>query len=148
MGELHHMGWVHRDIKPNNILVTPDGHLTLADFGVAYPYKYGAMPEGWAGSAGYCAPEVVGNGIFGSRYYDERADIWSLGVVLLETISRSHAPIYSGRNIDEIAYRILSLEPKELPQMETVRMSNNVLYDLLSKVRSISHACPTFSQMK
>lgn len=131
------MNFVHRDIKHDNIVVHSDGHFALADFGLAHPDRLDQRPSGWCGTMGYTAPEVIGNGLFGSVYYDKKADIWSLGLVFLEAFLRCKDPIYSGRDREHAAFKTLTLEPTQLPEMQIVRMSNEVLFDLLAKVCSI-----------
>lgn len=94
---LHEMRIIHCDLKPDNILVFPNGHLSISDFGLAVSWldpRYRNHPSHafrgrrLAGTDGYMAPEIVspinnpnasGRGNFGFS-----ADIWSLGVVIAE----------------------------------------------------------------
>ncbi len=79
----HDHGVVHRDVKPSNILLRPDGHAYLADFGLAkakleaeYQTHSGAM----IGTPEYMAPEQS-NG-----HSDQRSDIYSLGIILYQML--------------------------------------------------------------
>ena len=85
-----HLGLIHRDISPGNILLSHDGELKLADFGLAQSTRKLAhtQPEIVLGKIGYMAPErLVGPSV------DQRADIFSVGVVLFELLAgKRYAP--------------------------------------------------------
>lgn len=74
----HSRGVCHRDLKAENILLTRDGRIKLADFGMATLLKRCNLLHTACGSPQYCAPEVIS----GERYDGRAADVWSLGVVL------------------------------------------------------------------
>ena len=83
VGYLHRQGIVHRDIKPENILVAGQD-IKLCDFGFSVQSR---MATEFVGSPGFFAPEVLL-----TKSYDAfRADVWSLGVVILETLIGTHA---------------------------------------------------------
>jgi serine/threonine protein kinase len=81
----HSAGLVHRDVKPGNVLVTPDGRVQLADFGIAKALGSGddlTSDNVMMGTAKYLSPEQVRG-----RKLDGRADLYSLGLVLYECLA-------------------------------------------------------------
>ena len=75
---------IHRDVKPHNIMVTNDGVVKLADFGIARAVNDATLSTGSkiVGSVHYFSPEQArGN------YVDERSDIYSLGIVMYEMLT-------------------------------------------------------------
>lgn len=81
----HDKGIVHRDIKPQNIIILPNGTLKVTDFGIARLNRTDAnsLPEGGAlGSVHYMSPEQARG-----EYTDEKTDIYSVGVVLYEMLT-------------------------------------------------------------
>jgi len=83
LAEVHRTGIVHRDVKPRNILVGPDGDPVLVDFGVAWSADVTGLTRTrqHPGTVAYMAPEQLletGNGL------DGRADVFALGVTLYE----------------------------------------------------------------
>lgn len=77
---------LHRDIKPNNLLIAADGEVKLADFGLArsfsdpYPNMTHQVITRW-----YRPPELL----FGARHYSGAVDVWSMGIVFAELILRT-----------------------------------------------------------
>ncbi|HJT55144.1 MAG TPA: protein kinase [Ktedonobacteraceae bacterium] len=78
---------IFRDLKPDNIIRTPNGHLYLIDFGIARHFKVGQLKDTIPfGSVGYAAPEQ-----YGKMQTSPRADIYSLGATLHQLLS-GHSP--------------------------------------------------------
>ncbi len=102
----HRNGIVHRDIKPHNIVVGPDGRLKVTDFGIA---RSGASQMTEAGSivgtAQYLSPEQARG-----APVDARSDLYSLGIVLYEMLT-GKVP-YTGDTPVEIAMKHLSAIPE------------------------------------
>ena len=84
----HRNGVVHRDIKPRNILMTPEGDVKVGDFGIALITRLDSTDtqvDGYMGSPLYMAPEQIG-----MEAVTNQADIWSLGVVMYEMLTGKH----------------------------------------------------------
>ncbi|XP_076584501.1 STE20-like serine/threonine-protein kinase [Chaetodon auriga] len=82
---LHDNNIIHRDLKAGNILLTLDGDVKLADFGVsAKNTKTLQRRDSFIGTPYWMAPEVVMCETSKDRPYDYKADVWSLGVTLIE----------------------------------------------------------------
>lgn len=97
---------IHRDIKPHNVLLTRDGMLKVADFGIAQATTTETIVAGSSnlGSVHYISPEQGRGG-----YTDERSDIYSLGVVLYEMLTGTLP--FDGGNAVSIALMKLEKEP-------------------------------------
>ncbi|CAO1632584.1 unnamed protein product [Sympodiomycopsis kandeliae] len=88
----HRTGCLHRDLKPNNLLIAPDGQLKIADFGLAREHPldpYGKMTSQVI-TMWYRPPELF----LGSRYYSYGVDIWSVGCIFAEMMLRT--PYFAG----------------------------------------------------
>jgi tetratricopeptide (TPR) repeat protein/tRNA A-37 threonylcarbamoyl transferase component Bud32 len=105
----HRQGFLHRDIKPGNILIDRHGRALLADFGIARSPDDGAESGAVSfGTLAYMSPEQVeGQGV------DHRADIYSLGVVLYELLT-GQLP-HQGTDPVEVRRQIVSGDMVQLP---------------------------------
>ena len=101
LGAAHAAGLVHRDVKPENVLVTPDGRVKVADFGLARAVAgttVTASRSTLIGTAAYLAPEQVRDGTA-----DARSDVYAAGVLMFELLT-GNAP-FTGDSPLSVAYR-------------------------------------------
>ena len=110
----HHAGFVHRDVKPGNILVTPDGRVLLTDFGIAKGLDATGddltSDNVMMGTAKYLSPEQVRG-----RKLDGRADLYSLGLVLYECLA-GRVPFLGETDADTALAR-LQRDPTDLGRL-------------------------------
>ena len=78
----HSHGIVHRDVKPQNIIIATDGKVKVTDFGIARAASSNTISSNVMGSVHYSSPEQVRGG-----YSDEKSDIYSLGITMYEMVT-------------------------------------------------------------
>jgi serine/threonine-protein kinase len=111
----HRANLVHRDVKPGNILITPDGRVLLTDFGIAKGLTGTTdddltSPNVMMGTAKYLSPEQVRG-----RKLDGRADLYSLGLVLYECLA-GRVPFLGETDADTALAR-LNRDPTDLARL-------------------------------
>ncbi len=169
----HQAGIVHRDVKPENIMLRPDGYVKVLDFGIAKLAEQElpvTMPRDEAlslietnlgsvlGTVRYMSPEQACGG-----RVDKSTDIWSLGVVLYEMVT-GHAP-FTGDTAREVMSSILEKEPPplaryiaqtraELQQIvsKTLRKDRDERYhsahELLGALKDLRHKLEVETELK
>lgn len=97
----HRAGIVHRDVKPENILLSDDGVVKVADFGLARAVESDAESTRTGlmmGTVAYCSPEQITRGDA-----DQRSDVYAAGIVLFELLTGT--PPFTGENAMAVAYQ-------------------------------------------
>jgi Tol biopolymer transport system component len=112
----HSAGVIHRDLKPTNVMLRPDGYVKVIDFGLAKRTSraYGELndesvtqPGTMLGTADYMSPEQARG-----EEVDARSDLWSLGVIFYEMLSGGRP--FEGETHYQVVARILESEPKPI----------------------------------
>ena len=101
---IHKQGIVHRDVKPDNVLLDLEGHVHLADFNVASDYTPNKPLSSRSGTLAYLAPEV-----YTGRGYLSEVDWWSLGVTFYECIFNKRP--FEAKDHEALAQAIVKAEP-------------------------------------
>lgn len=84
LGAAHDKGVIHRDVKPENVIVATDGRVKVTDFGIARAAENAALTGGMLGTVAYVAPEQARG-----EHVDSRTDLYSTGCMLYELLTGS-----------------------------------------------------------
>ena len=110
LAEAHHVGMVHRDVKPGNILVGPDERVKITDFGIAW--SAGSVPLTEAGKV-LGTPQYLSPEIAVGQQPSPASDVYSLGLVGYECLTGE--PAFAGDNPVTVALKQVNEEPQPLP---------------------------------
>jgi serine/threonine-protein kinase len=118
----HLRGVLHRDLKPDNVLLDGEGHPKIADFGIARLAAATALTRTGEllGTPQYLAPEQVSGDVV-----DERADVYALGVILYEMLTGTQPT--GGTTPSEIVSRRLGMDPRPPARLVALSPSVNAL---------------------
>ncbi|WP_320537998.1 Stk1 family PASTA domain-containing Ser/Thr kinase [Pseudarthrobacter sp. IC2-21] len=98
LGEAHAAGLIHRDVKPENVLIADDGRIKIGDFGLARAVTTSTSTGALIGTVGYLSPELVLG-----KTADARSDIYSVGIMLYEMLTGKQP--YDGEVPIQVAYQ-------------------------------------------
>uniref|UniRef100_A0A8D3B384 Dual specificity mitogen-activated protein kinase kinase 7 n=1 Tax=Scophthalmus maximus TaxID=52904 RepID=A0A8D3B384_SCOMX len=107
-------GVIHRDVKPSNILLDAKGQIKLCDFGISGRLVDSKAKTRSAGCAAYMAPERIDPPDPTKPDYDIRADVWSLGISLVE-LATGQFPYKNCKTDFEVLTKVLQEDPPLLP---------------------------------
>jgi serine/threonine protein kinase len=112
---LHEAGFVHRNIKPSNIVLESTGRLRLVGFSLCHPA--GSLVDSSAGSVDYMAPEIISD----TKPYSAAVDLWAAGIIMYEILFGGPPFSDEARDRNKTIYRIIHADkylwfPASTPQ--------------------------------
>lgn len=133
MKHIHDSGFIHLDLKPANVLITFEGVLKIADFGMATRWPAAVGIEG-EGDREYIGPEIL------MGHYDKPADVFALGLIMFETAGNVELPD-NGLSWQKLRNGDMS----DIPSLTSSSETSNILRDAsgnpLPEAFSFEHLC-------
>ena len=117
---------LHRDLKPNNILISDTGNIVITDFGFARYLDNDILLQTICGSPLYMAPEIIKN-----KKYDYKSDLWSIGIIFYEMLFG--IPPFKAKNIYELIRKIENDDIKIPKKFKLSFECEELLISLLKK---------------
>lgn len=109
LSALHRLGIIHRDVKPDNIIVSKDGRVVLTDFNISRRKSEKDRDTRIIGTVGYMPPEQ-----FGAKQTDEQSDVYALGVTLGEMLTGAHPSVRLPRGrLGKVVRKCVSTAPED-----------------------------------
>lgn len=135
LGAIHDVGAIHRDVKPENVIITLEHHVKLMDLGVARSMndKLRLSQSGvFIGSLRYASPEHLERG---GKGLDVRSDLHALGAVLYELAGG--VPAFDGEDVRSLIHAVVNQEPRRLGELnpQISPFFEELVHTLLAKNR-------------